>query len=456
MATQGYYGGYSLVRSSTNAASGATCGCACCSSNAASAKDGTRPAGLSRMNFASCNSDWMPSLATSSAAGARSTVTPGEAMEPLASNASTLARFPLFQALWAMQNFYRWMPLCATAASNRPATNAATNTAAATATAATAAATAATPTSAATSAGASTRADPKKPRPAIPMPIGSDTWTALNDTVLAAKTGVVATRHSLKRPVPPLAIGVTDADLDQGTRSTTNGPEPLFRDLLGASSPSEVPTYTAFTCNRNSSKKMEPIPVDVLFSGQQDEEEEGWQKHYRHHHPVPPAPISVSPLLSPHAENTPGPEDHLQQHQNQYEAAEIPSSEEDYVLRSPLMGMKMCSAGRSPTPKQTQQEKSTIHLLSNGINGATRNGTQHQSRLLTEGDEGTPLFEEDDEDALEHIKQLVNIVLSVNALENASTDATEVSKPKKKLEFDMEWMNSRFQSEQQTTFFQGF
>ncbi|RNF06291.1 hypothetical protein TraAM80_03981 [Trypanosoma rangeli] len=461
MVTHGYYGGYSLVRSSaivgSGANSGCSCSCSCSGTNAASAKDGARVAGLSRMNFASCNSDWMPSLATSSAAGARSTVTPGEAMEPLASSTGTLARLPFLQTLWAMHNFYRFMPLCVTAGTASTLTPAA---AASTTTAAATAATLPTPVSPAAEmekvsgaalAGDSKHVDAKKTRPVIPMPIGSDTWTALSDTVLAAKTGVVATRHSLKRPVPPLAIGVTDADLDK--KSTNSGPEPLFRDLLGASSPSEAPTYTAFTYNRNSNEKREPIPVDVLFSAQQQGQEDRQKK--RHHHPVPPVPISVSPLLLPNAENTSGPGEGLPLFQKQTEEAEVVSDEENYVLRSPFQGMKLCSSRRSPTPKQTQQEKSTIPLLSNGINGAARHGTQHQNRLLTEGDEDTPQFEEDDEDALEHIKQLVNIVLSVNASENASTDAKEVPKPMKKLEFDMEWMNASFHNQQQTPFFQG-
>ncbi|ESL09145.1 hypothetical protein TRSC58_03141 [Trypanosoma rangeli SC58] len=463
MATHGYYGGYSLVRSSTIVGSGANsgcgCSCSCSGTNAASPKDGARAAGLSRMNFASCNSDWMPSLATSSAAGARSTVTPGEAMEPLASSAGTLARLPFLQALWAMQNFYRWMPLCVTAATASILTPAA---AASTTTAATTAATISTPVSPAAEtekvagaalAGDYKHADAKKTRPVIPMPIGSDTWTALSDTVLAAKTGVVATRHSLKRPVPPLAIGVTEAEFDEKKKPTNSGPEPLFRDLLGSFSPSEAPTYTAFTYNRNSDEKREPVPVDVLFSAQQQGQEDLQKKC--HHHPVPPVPISVSPLFLSNAENTPGPGEDVQLFQKQTESAEVVSDEENYFLRSPFQGMKMCSSRRSPTPKQMQQEKSTIPLLSNGINGAARHGTQHQSRLLTEGDEDTPSFEDDDEDALEHIKQLVNIVLSVSASENASTDTKEITKPKKMLEFGMEWMNASFHNQQQTPFFQG-
>ncbi|ESS68034.1 hypothetical protein TCDM_03183 [Trypanosoma cruzi Dm28c] len=444
MATHSYYGGYSLIRSSAYTANSNGCGNSCSSKNASSTRDGTRTAGLARMNFASCNSDWMPSLATSSAAEVRSTVMPVDAVGDVVSSASAPTRTPLIQALLAMQNFYRGVPLCVTNTTARNASTTTTVTPPAAPSAKTEKFVASTTTE------VSKRAEAKKMLPTIPMPIGGDTWTALSDTVLAAKTGVVASRHALKRPVAPMAVGVTDADLDREMRSTRKGPEPLFRDLLAFSSPSETPTQSAFACNTNNSKRREPVPADELFSFQQHEQEQ------KQHCPVPPAPISVSPLLSPNRENSLAPEEKLQMFQKQSEAPGGFYDEGHYALRSSPKELQMGLASFSSTPEERQQEKNTIPVLSGGINGATRQGIQ-RNQLLREGDEDKPLFDEEDEDALEHIRQVINIVLSVNASENASADTDASCKPKKGLEFGMEWLNTRYhQSEQQKSFFQGF
>ncbi|EKF32456.1 hypothetical protein MOQ_003691 [Trypanosoma cruzi marinkellei] len=444
MATQSYYGGYSLIRSSAYTANSSGSGKSCSSTNASSTKDGTRTAGLARMNFASCNSDWMPSLATSSAAEVRSTVMPVDAVGEVTSSTSTPSRTSLVQVLLAMQNFYRGVPLRAT---NTTARTASTTTSV-------------TPPAAsnakmekvfaAPTAEVSKRAEGKKMLPTIPIPIGGDTWMALSDTVLAAKTGVVASRHALKRPVAPMAIGVTDADLDREMRSTRKGPEPLFRDLLAFSSPSETPTQSAFACNTSSGKIREPVPADELFSLRQQEQEQ------KQHCPVPPAPISVSPLLSPNREKGLEPEEKLQMFQKQSEAPGGFYDEGNYTLHSSPKELHVGHSSFSSTSEERQHEKNTIPVSSGGINGVARQGIQ-RNQLLRESDEDKPLFDEDDEDALEHIRQVINIVLSANASENASADTDATCKPKKGLEFGMEWLNTRYhQSEQQNSFFQGF
>ncbi|KEG12139.1 hypothetical protein DQ04_01961000 [Trypanosoma grayi] len=424
MSNHGYYGGYSLVRSSTNATGGSSAG----SDKAAAAA----AVGLARVNFASCNSDWMPSLARSSAAGARSTAAPVDAgVQPAAAATESATRNTLLRAFLGVQNFYRGVPLRAVNNNTKVGATPSGTTTTSTASSATAA-----------PAAISAEKRNKKKILSIPTPIGSDTWAALSDAALTAKSGVVATRHGVSRPVAPMAIGVSEMDLEEDLRPQRRAPEPLFRDLLALSSPLETNTYTDCSYNLSSTHRSEPVPVG------------GLQLVHERHHPVPPTPISVSPLLVPQNGDSAEQVDAFAR-TREPDSPEMPLEEGYFVSQALLDEVNAGSIIRSASPISPQEESATIPLLFGGSGGGRRSALS--GSLLREGDEEIRLFDGDEEeDALERIKRAINIVMSVAATETPAPDAdAAMPKPKKGVDFDMEWVNAKHHGQQQCPFFHG-
>lgn len=437
-----YYGGYPLVRSKALTA-GSTNG-----SVSTGKLKPTEVTGLSRMNFSACNTDWMPSLMTS-AAEARKVVAPVCAVPSAAPSSDNQTRTKILQALLGKRNFYRGIPLRVSSSSS--VTTSLTHAPSTNATIATKVSSVSTVSHERVSS-MSARDKEVKKLPKIPLPIGSDTWTAFTDTVRTAKSAVVATRHTIKRPVAPMAVGVTEADLETvGFDSTRRGPEPLFRDLFAGSFQIEKPSYTEFVYNNmNSNMLKEPMTVDGFVTLQRVQQQQQAQ-----YHPVPPAPISMSPLMSPHTEDVVEPLENMQFQQKPADVPQKYSDEGHYVSRALLDEINMVSVSRSPSPKYSQQESGNSMQLS----GAKNNGVFYsfqQGSLLKDNEEEVQLFD-DDEDAAERLRRAINIVMSLSVPENTSTVDTDVSgETKMSLELDMEWLSALGSSQQQSSLFYGF
>lgn len=438
-----YYGGYALVRSKTQSG-GST------NSNASTARP-PKPAevsGLSRMNFFASNTDWMSSLMTS-VAETRNVVTPICAVSSATPSLESQKRSKIFQSFWGKRNFYRGTPLCVSSSS--PVTISSMPTSSTNATKATKVGGVSAVSSHERVSSMTVSDKEAKKLPKIPLPIGSDTWTAFTDTVRAAKSTVVATRHSLKRPVAPMAIGVTEADLEREIDLIRRGPEPLFRDLLAGSFPIEKPAYAELVySNVNNSMLKEPMTVDGFVTLRRVQQQQQAQNH-----PVPPAPISVSPLLSPHTADNAEPVENLQLQQKTVDLPKMYSDEGHYVSRALLDEINMGSVSRPPSPACAQQESDTsLHFA------GTRNGgglyVPQQNSSLKENEGEMQLFD-DDEDAAERIKRAINIVMSLSVPENTTTVETDAcGEAKMSFEFDMEWLRALGNTQQQSSFFHGF
>ncbi|KAH9582308.1 hypothetical protein LSM04_009705 [Trypanosoma melophagium] len=505
MPAQGYYGGYSLVRSSAHTTGGV--GGTVVSSahihppdtNDTSTTNNTSinnnnnnnnntvstttlqdktTSGLARMNFAACNSDWMPSLARASPAAGES-----------------VARKTILQAFVGMQNFYRGMPLRAV---NNDTTNTNTNNintnrvnvnnlgnqtkravvadtvvdgtpnnaTTTVTTTTTTTTTMVTTTTTVTPIGMSKATETKRKLIPIPTPIGSDTWAAISDAALTTKSGVVAARRTLPRPVPPMAIGVSDADLELEVKSRIKGPEPLFRDLLSLSSPLESNSYTAFAYSTSNKPRKEPIPIDAMIDSKQeivkqmqDQHKESKGEVLQQSRPIPPVPISTSPMLSVQRESDLEKEEVDKQEAGnlQYmrsDSQELFANEEQYVPQALLDEVNTGIGSRTTSPLRVQQENTQIPLFG-GETAATRQNKLNGS-LLREGDEEMRLFDDDeDEDALERIMRAINIVMSVATPENTAVDMDTSVKATKGMDFDMEWAKAKHQSQQENSFFHG-